>query len=160
MPIREFDTGATRDSEEGKYDYEGFLSPLVLQRYATYMHGHRKQSDGALRDSDNWQKGIPISAYMKSMWRHLIEVWTLYRAHFSGPIDQDAQEEALCAILFNVSGFLHELRKQRGEMEGLFDLAEKYADMAHPMVDHRKRTSAPATDAASPDSGPHGMATD
>ena len=54
--MRTFDTGATRDSDNDKLDYEGFLSPLVLRRYAEYLHKHRKQSDGKIRTSDNWQK--------------------------------------------------------------------------------------------------------
>jgi len=35
--VRTFDTGATRDTEDGKLDYEGFLSGRVLKRYAEYM---------------------------------------------------------------------------------------------------------------------------
>ena len=27
--IRKFDTGADRDKEEGKLDFEGFLNPLI-----------------------------------------------------------------------------------------------------------------------------------
>lgn len=103
--IRTFDTGATRDSEEGKFDYEGFLSPLVLERYAEYMHSHRMQKGGKLRDSDNWQKGIPFSAYMKSLLRHLMTLWKQHRFPF-GP---DPSEETLCAIIFNSSGYLHEM---------------------------------------------------
>lgn len=57
--MREFRTGATRDNDEGKYDYEGFYHPLVVKRFGQYMDKHRKQADGKLRDSDNWQKGIP-----------------------------------------------------------------------------------------------------
>jgi len=38
--IRKFDTGATRDTNEGKYDYEGILSPTVIKRYAEYMNKH------------------------------------------------------------------------------------------------------------------------
>lgn len=72
--IRTFDTGATRDTDEGKLDFEGFLSPLALERFAEYMNKHRQQSDGSLRDSDNWQKGIPVKQYMKSMWRHFFAV--------------------------------------------------------------------------------------
>ena len=30
--IREFATGASRDTDAGKLDLEGFLSPLVLER--------------------------------------------------------------------------------------------------------------------------------
>lgn len=106
--MREFETGATRDDEDSKFDYEGFLSPLVLQRYAEYMHEHRKQADGKLRDSDNWQKGIPPEAYMKSMWRHFMDVWLCCRGNDSQGIDV---EEALCALMFNVQGYLHECLK-------------------------------------------------
>lgn len=114
---RTFDTGATRDTEEGKLDYEGFLSPRVLERYAQYMHGHRKQVDGTLRDSDNWQKGIPKDAYMKSMWRHFFDVWKSHRK--CGAKDADPQEE-LCALLFNVMGLLHEkLRDEEATNDAL-----------------------------------------
>lgn len=106
--MRTFDSGATRDSDTNKLDYEGFLSPLVLRRYAEYLNKHRKQANGKTRDSDNWQKGIPLKAYMKSMWRHFMEVWASYR-RCGLHIDQ---EEALCAVIFNASGYLHELLKQ------------------------------------------------
>jgi len=108
--IRVFGTGATRDTAAGKLDYEGFLSPAVLQRFAEYMHKNRIQSDGSLRDSDNWQKGIPRTAYMKSLWRHLMHVWTLHR---SSAYVTAEMEDALCACLFNVSGYLHELLKEK-----------------------------------------------
>jgi hypothetical protein len=102
--VREFKTGATRSSDEGKLDFEGFFSPLVLERFALYMHKHRLQPDGKLRDSDNWQKGMPQSAYMKSMWRHFFDVWKQHRAI---PTEMD-QEENLCALMFNVMGMLHQ----------------------------------------------------
>lgn len=105
--IRTFETGATRDTDDGKLDYEGFLSPLVLRRYAEYMHRHRYQSDGSLRSSDNWQKGIPLEAYMKSGWRHFMDWWGNHRGDAGGE-DPDI-EEALCALIFNASGYLHEL---------------------------------------------------
>jgi hypothetical protein len=100
--VRTFPTGATRNVETTKLDYEGFLSPLALRRYAEYMHKHRVQSDGSTRDSDNWQKGIPIASYMKSMWRHFMDVWMSYRGY------QEMSEEELCALFFNVQGMLHE----------------------------------------------------
>lgn len=105
--IRTFDTGATRTSEEGKLDYEGFLSPLALEAYAEYMNGHRKQADGSIRDSDNWQKGIPLDSYMKSMWRHFMDVWSLHRGYHA-PAEM---QEALSALFFNVHGYLHEHMK-------------------------------------------------
>ncbi len=106
--MRQFESGATRNVDEDKPDYEGFLSPYALRAFAEYMHTHRRQADGKLRDSDNWQKGIPFEAYMKSMWRHLVELWTEHRADVGSV---PAQVEALCALLFNVQGYLHELTK-------------------------------------------------
>lgn len=108
--VRTFSTGATRDQDQSKPDYEGFLSPLVVQRYGEYMHKNRHQSDGSLRDSDNWQKGIPRDAYMKSAWRHFMEWW---RSHRRVPEAGDNMEEALCAVIFNASGYLHELLKEK-----------------------------------------------
>jgi hypothetical protein len=105
--VREFDTGATRDTDEGKLDYDGFLSPQVLARYAAYMHHNRKQSDGKLRSADNWQKGMPRGEYMKSMWRHFMDVWSMHRAG-----DKEQIETALCALMFNVMGYLHEELRQ------------------------------------------------
>jgi hypothetical protein len=110
--IRKFDTGATRDTDVGKLDYEGFLSPIVLKRYAEYMNKHRTQSDGGLRDSDNWQKGIPKDTYMKSMWRHFMDLWFEHR----GLKGRDGIEEALCAIIFNCMGYLFELLKNKQKL--------------------------------------------
>jgi hypothetical protein len=101
---RTFDTGATRNSDEGKLDYEGFLSPLVLRRFAEYMHACRGMAGDQLRASDNWQKGIPQDVYMKSMWRHFMDVWQGHRESNGEALDDDA----LCALLFNVMGMLHE----------------------------------------------------
>lgn len=101
---RYFQSGATRDSDQDKPDYEGFLSPLVIARFGVYMTKHRKQSDGKLRDSDNWQKGIPLDAYIKSAWRHFFDWWTEHRGYGS----REGLEDALCGLLFNVMGYLHE----------------------------------------------------
>ena len=114
--MREFGTGATRNSDSGKNDYEGFLSPSVIEAYGDYMTKHRVQADGKLRDSDNWQKGIPKSAYMKSLWRHFLDLWFMHRGYKR--YDDITREEltlsgVLCAILFNVMGYLHETLKEK-----------------------------------------------
>jgi len=113
--MRKFDTGATRDTDIGKNDYEGFYSPLVIEAFGDYMNKHRIQADGQLRDSDNWQKGIPKDAYIKSLWRHFLDMWFIHRGYKR--IDkQTGQEltmkEVLCAILFNVQGYLYEVLKK------------------------------------------------
>ena len=114
--IRTFETGATRNLDHNKIDYEGFLSPQALHAFGEYMHGKRIQADGTMRDSDNWAKGIPIDSYMKSMWRHLMDVWMIHRGlepaqpETGKPVDK---VEALCALLFNVQGMLHETLKEK-----------------------------------------------
>lgn len=115
-PVRTFPTGATRDTDANKLDFEGFFSPLALQEFAKYMHENRVQSDGTLRASDNWQKGIPVEVYMKSMWRHFFAVWSVYREDRAGSLRVGAGDEEirnLCALMFNVQGMLHELVKLR-----------------------------------------------
>lgn len=113
--IRTFKTGATRDSAEGKYDFEGFLSPLVIERYAQYMNENRLQTDGKLRDSDNWQKGFGDKHYsvcIKSFWRHFLDLWFLHRGYkrFDKKDNHEIiKEEAICAIIFNSSAYLHKL---------------------------------------------------
>ena len=117
---RQFETGATRDSEEGKIDYEGFLCPMVLERYGQYMNKHRIQSDGQLRASDNWQAGIPISVYIKSLLRHVWDVWMILRGHVrKDPKDGHVISllEACCAALFNVMGIMHETLKVKQHEE-------------------------------------------
>jgi hypothetical protein len=106
--IRQFATGATRDTANDKLDYEGFECPRVMRAYAEYMHENRKQSDGTMRDSDNWQKGIPLDAYMKSLFRHFMEVWEIHRGVREGDIVL-----ALMAARFNVNGYAHEVLKTR-----------------------------------------------
>ena len=117
--MRKFKTGATRDDDTGKLDYEGFLSPTVLRRYANYMHEHREQADGETRSSDNWKKGIKIEAYMDSMWRHFMDVWMAYSIMKWTTGKNDASmftlQDQLCALLFNVMGMLHEVIEDREE---------------------------------------------
>jgi hypothetical protein len=111
--MRQFDSGATRDTDAGKPDYEGFLSPLVIERFGKYMDKHRHQADGKVRDSDNWQKGIPQDAYMKSAFRHFVDWWKEHRRINT----KDGIEEALCALMFNVMGYLHEYLKEKNLQE-------------------------------------------
>lgn len=114
---RVFESGATRNADTGKPDYEGFLSPLVMEAFGEYMHEHRHLENGELRASDNWQKGIPMDAYMKSAWRHFVHLWTLHR----GLSARDEKGKAvtmrstLAALMFNVQGYFHEWLKKQPE---------------------------------------------
>jgi hypothetical protein len=111
--MRYFETGATRSSDEGKLDFEGFLHPLFIQRFAEYMHKHRKQEDGKLRASDNWQKGMPKESFMKSGWRHFFDWWKQHR----GWKGNDTLEDSICALVFNCQGYLVSILKERGYQE-------------------------------------------
>jgi len=114
--VRKVESGATRDTDTGKNDYEAFYSPLVIESYGNYMHKHRIQVDGTLRDGDNWQKGIPKTAYMKSLWRHFLDMWFIHRGYkrFDAATKEElTMETVLCSILFNVQGYLFETLVRR-----------------------------------------------
>jgi len=113
--IRKFASGATRDSDEDKPKYKSYLSPLAMLAYGKYMLEHQRQADGSIRDADNWKKGMPTQEYAESLLRHYVDVWLILegfeeqaRAHW---------EEALCGIIFNAQGLLHELLKGRMKAE-------------------------------------------
>lgn len=113
---RVFDSGANRDTDAGKLDIEGFLSPVVLERYCEYLHKHRALPDGTLRDSDNWQKGIPKKVYVKSAIRHSLDIWCWWRGY--DIVDRKTGhplqiEDVICAAIFNWMGLLLELIHER-----------------------------------------------
>jgi hypothetical protein len=47
---------------------------------------------------------------MKSMWRHFKDVWSRHRGYEDNTSDIETE---LCALLFNVSGYLHEVLKAK-----------------------------------------------
>jgi hypothetical protein len=110
--IRQFESGATRDVDEDKLDFEGFLSPIVLQKYGEYMHHHRIQPDGKLRASDNWQNHFGDDHYsvcMKSLWRHFMDLWLEHRGFQS----REGIENALMGILFNTMAYADKYYKDK-----------------------------------------------
>ncbi len=117
--LRTFASGATRDTATNKIDPEGFLDPLVVATFSEYMDRHRLQTDGSLRDSDNWQKGFTRAAIMKSLWRHFLDLWLLHRGYAPTSADhralfeasgfEAAKREILCALWFNVQAYLREV---------------------------------------------------
>ncbi len=107
---RQFTTGANRNSEEGKIDPEGFLSPLVLEEFFIYMHKNRFLADGTFRDSDNWQKLFGEDHYsvcMKSLWRHFFDLWKEHR----GIKTEGGKKDAINGILFNTMAYAQKLYK-------------------------------------------------
>lgn len=122
MSIRKFETGATRNSDAGKYDYEGFIAPQVLEFYAAYMHVNRKLLDGSYRDSDNWQKGIPTTAYVKSLWRHFLDIWKVNR----GLSIEEGELAAGAGVMFNAMGWM--LERSKADPEWFKRELAKYED--------------------------------
>lgn len=114
--MREAPTGATRDTENTKPQYEGYLSPMVLWRFGQYMLKHQSQADGITRTSDNWQKGMPREWYADSMYRHFMDVMLFHDNH--PELMTESIEEALCALLFNVQGYLYEILLNRSVQDG------------------------------------------
>lgn len=119
--MRQFATGATRNVDTEREDPEGFFAPSVLKAYIAYMHKNRFQKDGKLRDSDNWQLGIPQRAYMKSFWRHFFDLWTMHRknGNHANPAEKNLPSyqdpkiiEDCCALMFNAMGYLSEELKK------------------------------------------------
>lgn len=123
--LRTFETGATRDTAQGKPDPEGYWSPLAMDRYDEYMLRHQVQADGSVRDSDNWQKGFGLPTLMKSLLRHVRAVWRLHRG-WAKPND-DSIEDHLCGVIFNAQVYLHELlvKRYQGQRENDFDLVSE-----------------------------------
>ncbi len=109
--VRTFASGATRDTDTGKPDYDGYLHPLTVKRFGAYMLKHQTLRDGSQRSSSNWTKGIERSAYVSSLMRHVEDV----RRHQHGYPEAavEPMEEALCAVLFNAQGLLLEVLLER-----------------------------------------------
>lgn len=114
--MRDFASGAKRSSDAGKPDYLGFISHRAVKRFGEYMLAHQKCEDGSMRASDNWKKGIPIASYRSSRSRHLRELEQMeeLEADAGWIPNPAAYEEALCALIFNCQGLLHEHLKATG----------------------------------------------
>ena len=109
--IRTFDTGATRSPMNDKLCYSRFMDSRVIKRYCEYLHKHRTQTDGQVREPDNWKHGIPTESYIDSMYRHFMDVW-LFEQGYDAETTED-QETALCALMFNIQGLLFEMLKYK-----------------------------------------------
>jgi len=121
--LTKYDTGATRDSREGKLVFDKFLSIPVIRQYAAYMHMNRIQSDGELRAGDNWQNGIKQEDYIESLFRHVLDMIEFHRGlDDSNRLAQIEGIAAICGIMFNSMGWLHEWLKENAPIE--FDKEE------------------------------------
>lgn len=104
--IREFNTGANRDTNEQKFEYARFFSPIVLKRYAEYMHKNRFLSNGDTREPDNWKKLFGDNheqVCLDSLARHFFDLWL----NHEGYTTKEDKEDAICGIMFNAMAYLH-----------------------------------------------------
>ena len=114
--VRIFNSGATRDNNEGKLEFARFMSPIVLKRFAEYMDLHRKQTDGNLREPDNWMNLFGDKhedVCLDSLFRHVMDVWLINKG-FQTEAREDI-EPALCANLFNAQAWLFKVLMDKQE---------------------------------------------
>lgn len=114
--MRTFPSGATRDAEEGKLDFEGSLSPEVLWEFVAYMQRHSVMADGSWRPADNWKKGWDRSVSLKSLLRHVWDLWLLHRGNVVvRPEDghEVSIDDALGGAMFGVMSYWLQLLKER-----------------------------------------------
>lgn len=79
-----FDSGAVRDAMTGK----GIPSLLPI---AALRAASKRFEDGAIKyGRSNWEKGIPLSRYVDSIYRHL---WAF--------MEEDEEEDHLGAVVWN-----------------------------------------------------------
>lgn len=94
-----FDTGAVRDTQDGKPRYD-LISIHALRRRAVHMaNGAKKYGDR------NWEKGIPASRCIASALRHIF-AWML----------GDRSEDHLSAVGFNIDCIIHWEETNRKDM--------------------------------------------
>jgi hypothetical protein len=85
-----FQSGAVRDTQDGKPRYE-LLPPGPLRRVALhYANGAKKYAD------NNWAQGMPTSRFLASLMRHIEQ----YR-------EGDTVEDHLAAVVFNAFGIMY-----------------------------------------------------
>ena len=112
--MRNFTTGASRNNDTGKLDPEGALSPIVIQAYCEFIAKNRLQDDGSIRPDDNWQKLFGddhLGVCMKSLWRHLLDLWLFHR----GLKGRETIDDALGGILFNSQAYWYKILKDRSD---------------------------------------------
>jgi hypothetical protein len=84
-----FGTGAVRDSQEGK----GL--PHLLPTHALYRLAKHFENGARKYGKDNWRKGIPLSRYLDSAFRHWCAV-----------CDKLKDEDHPVSVLWNMACFI------------------------------------------------------
>jgi hypothetical protein len=85
----QFDTGAKRDTQEGKGRYDLLPVPAIRRLAQLLERGAVKYGER------NWEKGIPVSRCLSYACRHLFQL-----------IEGEPTEDHAAAVLFNVSAVI------------------------------------------------------
>lgn len=112
--LRNFDTGAIRDNDENKINYQGALSPLVLEAYGAYIQKHSLLPDGTRRNNKNWQNLFGTheehrQVCIESAWRHFIDLLMEHDGYNS----RDGLDEAIGGLMFNIQAYWFSVLKER-----------------------------------------------
>lgn len=104
--LRISESGAIRNSDIGKINYQGALSPLILEAYGKYIEKHSLLPDGTRRNNKNWQNlfGTPEEhrqVCIESAWRHFIDLLMEHDGYES----RDGIDEALGGLMFNIQAY-------------------------------------------------------
>lgn len=86
---QEFETGAVRDSQEGKGRYDLLPTRAIKRLACHYENGAVKYGD------DNWLKGIPMRRMLESAMRHLFKA-----------MEGQTDEDHFIAAAWNILGIV------------------------------------------------------
>lgn len=117
----EFDTGARRDTQDGKPRFD-LIPPGPLRRLAmVYEGGLRKYGE------NNWTKGMPVTRYLASAERHM-------EAYRSGERDEDHLAQAV----WNIMAMMH---FEHTAFNDLFDWTPAEPEPTRPLKKPAKKKS-------------------
>jgi hypothetical protein len=94
-----WDTGAQRDTEDGKGRYDLIPAGPVHRLAQLYQRGAVKYED------NNWKKGIPTKRFMSSLLRHAFQ-------YLAG----DRSEDHLAAVAFNAFGAMYNEEQEEPQL--------------------------------------------
>ncbi len=90
--MRNFKTGATRDTNKGKISYYGFRHPLVEYSFGKYMLKHQKQADGNIRKPNNWWGGWSEDVSVDSLVRHAEDLQAIHAGLYVYKVRDNGEE--------------------------------------------------------------------
>jgi len=91
--VRRLESGALRDTDNGKFEYFGFMHPLNDYSFAKYMHEHRKMADGSMRDSNNWWAGFGLDVCIQSLVRHIEDLKLIHAGYVVYEVREGSKAE-------------------------------------------------------------------